>query len=525
MESVAPMASTELLLELEGISKQFPGVKALEDVRFSVRAGEIHALLGENGAGKSTLIKIISGVYRPDAGEMRIDGQAVQFTSPHESQARGIATIYQELSLYPELTVAENIFMGHAPRRRLGPMSVQDWGTTYERAVELLASLNIHDLDVRRKVGSLNVGNRQRVEIAKALSINARILIMDEPTAALTETDVNRLFELVRLLKERGVGIIYISHRLQEVFQLADRVTVLRDGHYVDTRDVADTTEDQLIRMMVGRTITNLFPKLPSEIGADVLETRGLTRKPQTRDVSLKVRAGEIVGLAGLVGSGRSEFAQAVFGILPADSGEILLDGKPVRITSPGQAMKLGVAYIPEDRGTQGLVRQMRIRENISMAILGSLTRMGMVNRPAERRVGEDMIRQLNIIATSGEQVVNKLSGGNQQKVVVGKWLASKPRLLIVDEPTRGVDVGAKAEIHRLMSELAQQGLGILMISSELPEVLGMSDRILVMRQGALVAEFSRAEATQENVGTAMMAEAGGNSGGPAAAPLEGSPA
>ena len=511
------------LLELEGISKEFPGVKALEDVRFSVEAGEIHALLGENGAGKSTLIKVISGVYRPDGGTVRLDGELVHFNSPHESQAAGIATIYQELSLYPELTVAENIFMGHAPRRHVGPVNVLDWKTMYQRARELLASLDIHDMDVHRKVGTLNVGNRQRVEIAKALSINARILIMDEPTAALTEADVERLFELVRLLKQRGVGIIYISHRLQEVFQLADRVTVLRDGHYVDTRQVAQTSEDDLIRMMVGRTITDLFPKLPSEIKGDVLEVRNLTRAPQTRDVSMTVRAGEIVGLAGLVGSGRSEFAQVVFGILPADAGEILLEGTPIRIKSPAQAMKLGIAYVPEDRGTQGLVRQMKIRENISMAVLGSLVRGGFVDGPAEKKLALQTIKQLSIRATSSEQVVNKLSGGNQQKVVVGKWLASKPRLLIVDEPTRGVDVGAKAEIHRLMSELAQQGLGILMISSELPEVLGMSDRILVMREGRLVAEFSRAEATQENVGAAMMSDSGGASVDPAPALAESS--
>jgi ABC-type sugar transport system ATPase subunit len=493
------------LLELEGVSKQFPGVKALEDVRFAVDAGEIHALLGENGAGKSTLIKIISGVHRPDAGTMHLDGAPVQFSDPHEAQARGIATIYQELSLYPELTVAENIFMGHAPRRKLGPVRVLDWSAMNERARELLASLDIHDLDVRRKVGTLSVGNRQRVEIAKALSINARILIMDEPTAALTESDVERLFEIVRLLKARGVGIIYISHRLQEVFQLADTVTVLRDGRYVDTRSVADTTEGELIRMMVGRTISDMFPKLPTEVGGELLEVRALTRRPQTLEVSFRVRAGEIVGLAGLVGSGRSELAQAVFGILPADSGEILLEGRPVRITSPAQAVRLGIAYVPEDRGTQGLVRQMRLRENLSMAVLRSLARGGFVDRLAERRLAADTVRVLGIRATSVETVVNKLSGGNQQKVVVGKWLASKPKLLIVDEPTRGVDVGAKAEIHRLMSELAQQGLGILMISSELPEVLGMSDRILVMRQGRLVAEFSRAEATQENVGAAMM--------------------
>jgi rhamnose transport system ATP-binding protein len=439
---------------------------------------------------------------------MRLDGEAVHFDSPREAQTTGIATIYQELSLYPELTVAENIFMGHAPRRKLGPISVLDWKQTNERARELLASLNIHDMDVRRKVGTLNVGNRQRVEIAKALSINARILIMDEPTAALTETDVERLFEIVRLLRERGVGIIYISHRLQEVFELADTVTVLRDGRYVDTRPVSETSEDDLIRMMVGRTISDLFPKLPSEVGHEVLEVRDLTRRPQTRNVSLTVRAGEIVGLAGLVGSGRSELAQVVFGILPRDSGEVLLEGKAVHITSPAQAMRLGIAYIPEDRGTQGLVRQMKIRENLSMAVLGSLVKAGFVDRPAEKSLAGYFVDQLGIRATSVEQVVNKLSGGNQQKVVVGKWLASKPKMLIVDEPTRGVDVGAKAEIHRLMSELAQQGLGILMISSELPEVLGMSDRILVMRQGRLVAEFSRAEATQENVGAAMMSDA-----------------
>ena len=513
------------LLELEGISKQFPGVKALEDVHFSVRAGEIHALVGENGAGKSTLIKIVSGVHRPDEGTIKIDGEPVHVDSPHASQALGIATIYQELSLYPELTVAENIFMGHAPRRRIGPLSVLDWKTMNERAMELLVSLDIHDMDVRRKVGTLNVGNRQRVEIVKALSINARVLIMDEPTAALTGADVERLFEIVRLLRQRGVGIIYISHRLQEVFELAETVTVLRDGRFVGTKPVAETTEAELIRMMVGRTISDLFPKLPSDVKGDVLEVRGLTRRPQTLDVSLKVRAGEIVGLAGLVGSGRSETAQVVFGILSADSGQILLEGKPVRIKSPAQAMQLGIAYIPEDRGTQGLVRQMRIRENISMAVLPTLVRAGFVNGAAEKKLALETIKQLSIRATSTEQVVNKLSGGNQQKVVVGKWLASTPKVLIVDEPTRGVDVGAKAEIHRLMSELAQQGLGILMISSELPEILGMSDRILVMRQGRLVAEFSRAEATQENVGTAMMALASASGSEPGAGSLEGSAA
>jgi rhamnose transport system ATP-binding protein len=505
------------LLELSDISKSFPGVRALEGVHFSTDAGEVHALVGENGAGKSTLIKVISGVHPADRGTIRMNGQAVRFRSPHDAQAAGIATMYQELSLYPELTVAENIFMGHAPMRKAGPAQVIDWGEMNRRAEEILTSLEIHDLDVKRKVGTLNVGNRQRVEIAKALSLDAKVLIMDEPSAALTETDVDQLFRIVRLLKERDVAVIYISHRLIEVFQLADKVTVLRDGRFVDSKPVSETDEDDLIRMMVGRTITDLFPKLPSEVGDPVLEVNDLSRHPHTDSVTFEVRSGEIVGVAGLVGSGRSETAQCVFGILKPDSGEIKVSGQTVHITSPSQAMKLGIAYVPEDRGTQGLVREMKIRENLSMAILDSFTRFGFVMKRSERKSGDALIEQLNIIATSGEQVVNKLSGGNQQKVVVGKWLASKPKMLIVDEPTRGVDVGAKAEIHRLLSELAQQGLGILMISSELPEIIGMSDRILVMRSSKLVAEFSRAEATQQNVGAAMMSDAIEASGGNAA--------
>ncbi len=494
----------EPLLQLRGISKTFPGVRALDDISFDVYPGEVHALLGENGAGKSTLIKIISGVYRPDSGEMLMDGQPAHFTDPGQAQACGIAAIYQELGLYPDLTVAENIFMGHMPRRPFGAL---DWREAQRKAREILDSLEVYNLDVNTRVRSLNVGNRQRVEIAKALSQNARILIMDEPTAALTESDVENLFKTVRLLRDRGVGIIYISHRLQEVFILADRVTVLRDGHYIGTKPVSETSEGNLISMMVGRTIDDLFPKLPTEIGENVLEVRNLVHKPLTKGVSLNVRAGEIVGLAGLVGSGRSEFAQVVFGILPADSGEVLINGKPVHIKSPEQAMKIGIAYVPEDRGTQGLVKQMKIRENVSLAILRSLVQGPFVDRRAEKTIADRMIDQLRIRAYSSEQIVNKLSGGNQQKVVVSKWLVSKPRLLIMDEPTRGVDVGAKAEIHRLISELAQQGLGILMISSELPEILGMSDRVLVMRGGKIVGEFSREESNQEAVATAMMSD------------------
>jgi rhamnose transport system ATP-binding protein len=498
----------EPILQLTDIHKKFPGVHALKGVQFDMFAGEVHALLGENGAGKSTLIKTISGVYQPTSGQVTMYGEPVQFNNPREAQANGIATIYQELGLYPELTVAENIFMGHAPRRKIGPFHGVDWREMEARATQILADLEVYDLDMRRKVGTLNVGNRQRVEIAKALSLDAKILIMDEPTAALTESDVERLFSIVRLLRERGVGIIYISHRLQEVFELADRVTVLRDGEYIDTRQVSETTEPQLISMMVGRTIDNLFPKVDGEPGEVVLEVRNLNYEPTTRDVSFSVRAGEIVGLAGLVGSGRSETAQVIFGITPAESGEILIDGQPITIQHPREAIEHGIAYVPEDRGTQGLIREMTLRENASMATMGDVSRGGFINWRQERDKAAEVIADLGVRAYSTEQVANKLSGGNQQKVVIAKWLASKPRVLIMDEPTRGIDVGAKSEIHRRMSQLAvEHRIAILMISSELPEVLGMSDRVLVMREGRLVGEFSREQATQEAVAAAMMTD------------------
>jgi len=506
------------ILELTHISKSFPGVQALTDVRFDVLPGEVHALVGENGAGKSTLIKIISGVYRPDEGTLKMDQQEREpFHSPRDAQAAGIATIYQELSLYPELSAAENIFMGHAPRTRFGAV---DWPEMRRQARDILASLEIHNLDVGRKIGTLSVGNRQRIEIAKALSLNARVLIMDEPTAALTESDVEQLFSIVRLLQARGVAIIYISHRLQEIFALADRVTVLRDGEYVATRPVAEITERDMINLMVGRTIDDLFPKLPAAIGAPRLEVRDLWRRPYALGASLTVHSGEIVGLAGLVGAGRSELAQAIFGIAPAQSGEILIDGKRVRIRHPGDAMRLGIAYVPEERGSQGLIKQMNIRENVSLAVLRTLTKGPFIDRAGDKSLARRTIDQLNIRAYSINQVVNKLSGGNQQKVVIGKWLASKPRILIMDEPTRGIDVGAKAEVHRLMSQLAQQGMAVLMISSELPEILGMSDRIVVMREGEIAGEFSREEATQEKIAAAMMSVATGEDGADVA-PLE----
>ena len=501
----APRASAPLL-EVRDIEKSFPGVRALSGVSFDVVAGEVHALLGENGAGKSTLIKTVSGVFRPDRGAILVDGEAMDFQRPADARRAGVATIYQELLLFPELTVAENIFMGHAPRAGLGRL---DWRTMRIRAEELLASLEIHDLAADRIVGTLSVGNRQRVEILRALSQNARLLIMDEPTAALTEHDVARLFSTVRLLKSRGVGIIYISHRMDEIFAIGDRVTVLRDGAHVGTRQVGETTSGELVQMMVGRKIDNLFPKVIVPIGEPVLETRDLVRRPMTKGVSLTVRAGEIVGLAGLVGSGRSEFAQTVFGVTPAESGEIRLGGAPVTIGSPGAARGLGVAYVPEDRGSQGLVRAMSVLHNFSLAALSSLSHAGFIDRAAERRLAEEGVARFSVKTSSLDQIAGRLSGGNQQKIVLGKWLANNPRLLILDEPTRGIDVGAKAEIHRLMGELAGKGLAILMISSELPEVLGMSDRVLVMREGRLVAEFDRTHASAEAVGAAMMGDDG----------------
>ncbi|MBV9289242.1 MAG: sugar ABC transporter ATP-binding protein, partial [Hyphomicrobiales bacterium] len=409
------LAPSPPLLEVRGIEKSFPGVRALSGVSFDVKGGEAHALVGENGAGKSTLIKIVSGVYQPDAGAILIDGRETHFATPEDAKRAGVATIYQELLLFPELTVAENIFLGHAPRARGGWL---DWREMRAKAEDLLASLEIDDLSADQIVGALTVGHRQRVEILRALSHDARILIMDEPTASLTEIDVTRLFDLVRRLKSRGVGVVYISHRLDEIFAIADRVTVLRDGAYVGWRPVADTTSAELVQMMVGRRIDNLFPKTAAPIGAPVLEARDIMRAPMTKSVSLTVRAGEIVGLAGLVGSGRSELAQTIFGVTPAEAGEIRLLGKTVRIDSPEAARAEGIAYVPEDRGVQGLVRPMSVLHNLSLAALGALSRAGFIDRGAERRMAEAGVKRFDVKTSSVDEIAARLSGGNQQKIV-----------------------------------------------------------------------------------------------------------
>jgi ABC-type sugar transport system ATPase subunit len=497
------------LIELTAISKSFGPVKVLKDVGFDVQPGEVHALLGENGAGKSTLIKIMAGVISADRGEMKVEGKAVRFASPREAAAHGIATVYQELLLFPELTVAENIYLGHAPKTRWGGL---DWSAMRAGARALLDSLDSPDLDVDVLVGKLSVANRQRVEIAKALSQNAKLVIMDEPTAALADADAKRLMAVVKRLRDRGVGIVYVSHRLPEIFALADRVTVLRDGAYVGTREISEVSEGDLVSMMVGRAIDHLFPKVDVPRGGVVLEVKNLSYRDVVKDISFDLHAGEILGIAGLVGSGRTELALTIFGITPATAGEIRLDGKPVTIGNPGEARSLGIAYIPEDRGLQGLIRPQTVRENVSLAVIDRIAKALVVDRGKELALAKDAIARFGIRTRGPEQRVRQLSGGNQQKVVLAKWVAAEPRVLIMDEPTRGIDVGAKAEIHALMSKLAGQGLAVLMISSELPEVLGMSDRVMVMRGGRVVATFDRAEATPDAVGSAMTAAKRGQS-------------
>jgi rhamnose transport system ATP-binding protein len=485
---------SENILELKQISKRFSGVEVLHQVSFSLRPGEVHALLGENGAGKSTLVKVMTGVHQPDGGEITLHGQRVEFSDPRASLQAGIAAIYQELSLFPDLNVAENIFVGRQPTKAGGRL---DWRTLYAEADKLLASLGVH-LDLKQKARSLSIAQQQMVEIARALSINAQILIMDEPTSSLTLTEVAELFRLVRRLRADGTAIVFISHRLEELFEIADRVTVLRDGAYVDTRPLAEVSRDDLIRLMVGRTISNLFPKQEVPAGEVALKVDNLSQDGVFENVSFELRRGEILGMAGLVGAGRTDVARALFGVEPPSSGRIEVEGKVVAITSPQQAIELGLALVPEDRQLHGLIPPMAITANISLPMLANYARRGWLRPKQERDATFAAARQMEVRANNIWQRARELSGGNQQKVVLAKWLSTQPRILILDEPTRGIDVGTKAAIHALMSELAGQGIAILMISSELPEVLGMSDRIIVMREGRVTGHFTRAEATQE---------------------------
>ena len=486
-----------VLLQARNISKSYDGVDALREVSFELRAGEVHALIGENGAGKSTLIKVITGAVQPDSGEIEFDGKPVINNSPAYSKSLGIAAIYQQPALFPELTVAENIAIG---LEATGPWHRINWRQRRERAAQLLGQVGSR-ISPEKEVRELSMPEQQLVEIARALGANARVLIMDEPTASLAEEETKNLYRVIANLRERGVGIIYISHRLEELSIVADRVTVLRDGAYVGTQPMAGVDRQGLIRLMVGRELSAVFPKVAVEQGPVILELRGLTcRANGVHGIDLAIRAGEIVGLAGLVGAGRTELARTIFGLEPADAGEIVLRDQRVVITRPADAIKLGIAYLPEDRRRHGVVLDMPIDENVTLASLAKLSTGLSFNLSAERRIAADYVRRLAIKTPAIFSPVTNLSGGNQQKVALSRWLETKPSVLILDEPTQGIDVGAKAEIHTLMGELASQGTAILMISSELPEILGMSDRVVVMRQGSVVGVLPRVEATQQQI-------------------------
>ena len=488
---------TPVLLRATNVAKAYAGVQALVSASLEVRAGEVHALVGENGAGKSTLIKILTGAVQPDGGEIALDGEILRALTPRSAKELGVVAIYQQPALFAELTVAENIALGVERTTRWGRV---DWRARHRRAKELLARVGAR-IDPDAEAGALGMAQQQLVEIARALGADARVLILDEPTASLSRDDADNLLRVVRELRANGVGMIYISHRLEELPQIADRVTVLRDGSTIATREMADVNREQLIQMMVGRELSSVFPKRAIPLGDTVLELRGVgCRESGTNDVSFSVRAGEIVGVSGLVGAGRSELARVIFGLTPADTGEILVRGVRVRIGSPADAIAHGIAYVPEDRRRHGVVLDMPVSENITLAALSNLTRFGAFNFGRERELARDYTQRLGVKAASIRSLVSTLSGGNQQKVALSRWLVTRPSVLILDEPTQGIDVGAKSEIHALMMDLAEQGVAILMISSELPEILGMSDRIAVMQGGTVVSVVHAAGATPERI-------------------------
>jgi rhamnose transport system ATP-binding protein len=483
-------------LALNGASKSFGAVHALRDATLELHGGHVRALLGENGAGKSTLVKTLAGVYRPDAGTVLVDGEPVDFHGPLDARDKGIAIIYQEPTLFPDLSVAENVFMGRQP---LSAGKRIDKGELHDRTAELFRQLGVA-IAPERPVRGLSIADQQLVEIAKALSFDARVLIMDEPTAALSGNEVERLFRVTRTLREQGAAVMFISHRLEEIFAICDHVTVMRDGAVTYNGELEGKTTDDLVRWMVGRDIDQLFPKVASEIGTPVLSVERLTREGVFFDVSFDVRAGEIVALSGLVGAGRSEVARAIFGIDRADGGHVEVLGRRLPNAKPTAAMRAGIGFVPEDRRQQGLVMDLSIARNATMTRMRSLAPGGIIRAARERALASEWATRLQLKYHRLDDTVGTLSGGNQQKVVLAKWLATEPKVLIIDEPTRGIDVGTKAEVHRLISELASRGLAVLMISSELPEVLGMADRVLVMHEGRLTGEFSRAEANEENV-------------------------
>jgi ribose transport system ATP-binding protein len=497
-------AQSDVLLAARGISKSFPGVRALDDVWITVRRGKLNALVGENGAGKSTLMNVLAGAFPPDRGEIRLAGRVVRFRNPRQAQQAGISIIFQELNLVPALTVAENIFLGREPLGRLG---LVDYRKMNREAQALLDQLDF-DVDPRTPVRRLRVGAQQIVEIAKALSFQSRVVIMDEPTSAISEQETGVLFEIVTQLKERGVGVIYVTHKLDELDRIADDVTVLRDGRLVAAKPFAAVTRDEIVRLMVGRDLADLPPPVAVPIGGEVLKVEGASLRDANRpgefavrDVSFEVRRGEVLGLFGLMGAGRTELLQTIFGLHPTRStGRIVVDGRPVTIRSPREAIAAGLALAPEDRKAEGLVLSMGVAENVSLPSLAQATRFGLLRPRRERQLVGSYVARLQVKTPSLRQRVRNLSGGNQQKVVLAKWLATRPKVLLLDEPTRGIDVGAKKELYALIGELARSGLGVIMVSSELPEILAIADRSVVLAEGRVAGEFHRGRATVEAI-------------------------
>jgi ABC-type sugar transport system ATPase subunit len=491
------------MLEIQSVSKRFPGVRALHNVSFALAAGEVHALIGENGAGKSTLMKILSGVYTDYDGALLLDGQPLHLAGPRDAQQRGIAIIHQELNLIPELTVAENIFLGREPKTAAGLLDTAQM----ERESRALLDRLMLPIPVDRPVKSLRVGEQQLVEVAKALSLDARLLILDEPTSALSQAEIERLFTIVDALRAQGVTMIYISHKLDEIFRIADRVTVLRDGEWIGTLPITEADAPALIRMMVGRSLSDLFPKEVAEEGDEALRVEHLSllaggRGRTLSDISFSVRRGEIVGVAGLMGAGRTELLETLFGVHPRQRvrGRVVLDGQERRIASPADAIRAGLAFVTEDRKTQSLVLKLSVAHNLTLAALGQYLHLNIIRQRAENAAVQRSIEQLRIKTPTAATEVDKLSGGNQQKVVLAKCLLTRPRVLLLDEPTRGIDIGAKAEIYAIISRLAGDGAAVVMASSELPELLAMCDRILVLCEGRLTAELTREAATQERI-------------------------
>ncbi len=489
------MDASDCALSMRGISKTFPGVKALSNVNFAVRYGSVHAVVGENGAGKSTLMKVLSGTYAPTTGTTEIAGVEVRMRKPADAQKLGIRMVHQELNLVPDLSVAENVFLGRMPRR---------WGMVDKAAMIRDTAAVLKQLgaavDPRARLGDLPISQQQLVEIAKAYAADPRIIVLDEPTSSLSEHETAALFGILRRMRDQGIAIIYISHRLKEVLEIADDVTILRDGNMIDTRPARGITASEMIKLMVGRDVTNVFPKTPSRIGDVVLKIDGLSDGANFENISFDVRAGEILGLTGLVGAGRTEVAKAIFGLAGLTAGTIEVHGRPVSIRSPSAAVKAGIVYVPEDRKLDGIVPAMTVRENISLPVLRRLARFGRVSMRADRSLAARYAKEFSIVPADPERRIALLSGGNQQKAVISKWLSASPSVLILDEPTRGVDVGAKAEIHRIIGELVSKGMAVVMISSELPEVLGVCDRVVVMREGHACAPLDRASLSDERI-------------------------